>query len=74
MKKVSDRPHFSWHSQLPTEIYWALLEPINVTVISVTGIVLKSLVISRYDRIISSASTSNSMHTCLLRVIESKDK
>jgi hypothetical protein len=74
VNKVCDRPRFSWHSQLANEICWALLEPINVTVISVTGIVLKSLVISRYDRIISSASTTNSMHTRLPRVIESKNK
>jgi hypothetical protein len=78
---VASSPRFGCYSQLPTGAYWGLLGPIVISVsiwLPISSVlsacycldrrhVLKLLVTSEYDRIISSASTTNYMYTCLLR-------
>jgi hypothetical protein len=78
---VASRPRFGCYSQVPTGPYWGLLMPTVISVSTCLPIssllsacycldrrcVLKSLVTSEYGRIISSASTTIPMYTCLLR-------
>ena len=80
-RSVANSPRFGCYLQVPTGPCWGLLMPTVISVSTWLPslacylpancldrrCVHKSLVTSEYDRIISSASITHYMHTCLLR-------